>query len=184
MNNTIEESYIKALCKGDQKAFEILFLQYQPKLVFFLHGFIKDNEQARDMAQDIFLSIWNNKEKLAEVKSFKAYIYKMAKNTVCNYYDHIIVNEKFVADQLTHSTETEDTEEIIFANQLQDMIDVTVSQMPPQRKQIYIMSRVEGMSNTEIAEKLNINKRTVENHLTAALADIRKTIRIWIMLFF
>ena len=64
------------------------------------------------------------------------------------------------------------------------MIDVTVSQMPPQRKQIYIMSRVEGMSNTEIAEKLNINKRTVENHLTAALADIRKTIRIWIMLFF
>ncbi|MDD3079276.1 MAG: RNA polymerase sigma-70 factor [Paludibacter sp.] len=184
MNNTIEESYIKALCKGDQKAFEILFLQYQPKLVFFLHGFIKDNEQARDMAQDIFLSIWNNKEKLSEVKSFKAYIYKMAKNTVCNYYDHIIVNEKFVTDQLTHSSEIEDTEETIFANQLQDMIDVTVSQMPPQRKQIYIMSRVEGMSNTEIAERLNINKRTVENHLTAALADIRKTIKTWIILFF
>ncbi len=74
MDNTIEENHIKALCKGDQKAFEILFLLYQPKLVFFLHGFIKDNEQARDMAQDIFLSIWNNKEKLAEVKSFKAYI--------------------------------------------------------------------------------------------------------------
>jgi RNA polymerase sigma-70 factor (ECF subfamily) len=184
MSNTIEESYIKALCKGDQKAFEILFLKYQPKLVFFLHGFIKDKEQARDMAQDIFLSIWNNKEKLDEVKSFKAYIYKMAKNTICNYYDHIIVNEKFVADQLTHSSETEDAEETIFANQLQDMIDATVSQMPPQRKQIFIMSRVEGMSNAEIAEKLNINKRTVENHLTAALADIRKTIKTWIILFF
>lgn len=184
MNNTIEESYIKALCKGDQKAFEILFLQYQPKLVFFLRGFIKDNEQARDMAQDIFLSIWNNKEKLAEVKSIKAYIYKMAKNAVCNYYDHIIVNEKFVANQLTHSSETEDTEETIFANQLQDMIDATVSQMPPRRKQIYIMSRVEEMSNTEIAKRLNINKRTVENHLTVALADIRKTIKTWIILFF
>lgn len=184
MNNKIEESYIKALCKGDQKAFEILFLQYQPKLVFFLYGFIKDNEQARDMAQDVFLSIWNNREKLTEVKSFKAYVYKMAKNAVCNYYDHIIVNDKFVAEQLTHSSDSESTEEIIFANQLQDMIDITVSQMPPQRKQIYMMSRIEGMSNTEIAERLNINKRTVENHLTAALADIRKSIKIWIMFFF
>jgi RNA polymerase sigma-70 factor (ECF subfamily) len=184
MNNNIEESYVKALCKGDQKAFEILFLQYQPKLVFFLYGFIKDNEQARDMAQDIFLSIWNNKEKLAEVKSFKAYVYKMAKNAVCNYYDHIIVNDKFVADQLTHSPDSENTEETIFANQLQEMINMAVSQMPPQRKQIYMMSRIEGMSNTEIAERLNINKRTVENHLTAALADIRKAIKIWIMIFF
>lgn len=183
MNNTIEESYMKALFKGDQKAFEVLFLRYQPKLVLFLQGFIKDNEQARDMAQDIFLSIWNNKEKLAEVKSFKAYIFKMAKNIVCNYYDHIIVSEKFVADQLIQSSGTENTEEIIFANQLQEIIDATISQMPPQRKKIYIMSRVEGFSNTEIAERLNINKRTVENHLTTALADIRKTIKIWIMLF-
>jgi len=152
--------------------------------VIFLHGFIKDNEQARDMAQDIFLNIWNNREKFIEVKSFNAYIYKMAKNTVCNFYDHLIVNEKFVADQLTQPSGTEDIEEIIFANQLQEMIDVTVSQMPPQRKQIYVMSRIEGISNMEIAERLNINKRTVENHLTAALADIRKTIKTWIILFF
>lgn len=183
-NNDIEGSYVKALCKGDQKAFEILFLQYQPKLVFFLRGFIKDNEQVRDMVQDIFLSIWNNKAKLAEVKSFKAYIYKIAKNAVCNYYDHIIVNEKFLAEQLTRPSDAEETEEIIFAKQLQGMIDATVSQMPPQRKQIYIMSRIEGMSNSDIAEKLNINKRTVENHLTAALADIRKVIGIWIILIF
>lgn len=184
MKNTIEESYIKALCKGDIKAFEVLFLHYQPKLIFFLTGFIKDNEQARDMAQDIFLSIWNTKEKLAEVKSFKAYIFKMAKNFVCNYYDHLIVNEKFITEQLSLSVDFENTEETIFANQLQSMIDVTVSRMPPQRKQIYLMSRVEGMNNAEIAEKLNINKRTVENHLTAALADLRKMVSKCVLLFY
>lgn len=183
MKNTIEESYIRALCKGDIKAFEVLFLHYQPKLVFFLNGFIKDNEQARDMAQDIFLSIWDTKEKLIEVKSFKAYIFKMAKNFICNYYDHLIVNEKFVTEQLSHPAALENTEETIFASQLQSMIDATVSRMPPQRKQIYLMSRVDGMNNNEIAEKLKISKRTVENHLTSALADLRKIINTCILLF-
>lgn len=183
MENIIDENRLRSLCEGDQKAFEVFFLLYQPKLVSFLCGFIKDNEHARDIAQDIFLDIWNNKEKLVEVKSLKAYIFKMAKNQICNYYDHIIVNEKFVAMQLNQSSGIEDAEEVIFASQLQNMIDVTISHMPPQRKQIYIMSRVDGLSNTEIAEKLNIKKRTVENHLTAALADIRRTIKTWIILF-
>jgi RNA polymerase sigma-70 factor (ECF subfamily) len=183
MNNTIEENNIKALCKGDQKAFEVLFLYYQPKLVYFLTGFIKDVELARDMAQDVFLSIWNNKEKLSDIKSFKAYIFKIGKNVVCNYFDHLLVTEKFVAEQLTRPADFENTEELIFAQQLQYLIDVTVSQMPAQRKLVYTMSRIEGLSNDEIAKKLSINKRTVENHLTAALADIRKTIMVFIAFF-
>ena len=183
MDVIIEENHIKALSQGDRKAFEVLFLTYYPKLVFFLNGFIKDNEQARDMAQDIFLSIWNQREKLSGVKSFKAYVFKMAKNAVCNYYDHVVVTDKFIADQLAQPAGSENTEETVLASQLQSLIDIAVSQMPPQRKQIFIMSRVDGLSNAEIAEKLNINKRTVENHLTSALADIRKTISLCIMLF-
>lgn len=184
MNNTCEEDNIKALSKGDQRAFEELFLYYQPKLVYFLTGFIKDSEVARDMAQDIFLSVWNNKTKFVEIKSFKAYIFKMGKYAIYNYYDHSLVNEKFVTEQLAHPAYADNTEELIFADQLQSLIDMAVAQMPSQRKLIYTMSRIDGLSNNEIAEKLNINKRTVENHLTAALADIRKTINICITLFF
>lgn len=184
MNNFIEEKYVKALSEGDQKAFEILFLRYHPKLVYFIFGFIKDNEQARDMAQDIFLSIWNSKEKFSQVKSFKAYLFKMAKNVICNYYDHIVVDEKFVTEQLARPIKFENSEDIIIARQLQDMINVAVSQMPPQRKKIYTMSRIDGLSNNEIAKKLDINKRTVENHLTAALADIRKVIKVCLLFLY
>ncbi len=183
MKNAIEENNIKALSKGDQKAFEALFLCYQPKLVYFLTGFLKDSELARDMSQDIFLSIWNNKEKFSEIKSFKAYIFKMGKNAIYNYYDHSLVNEKYVAEQLNCSADFENMEELIFAQQLQSLIDMTVNQMPSQRKLVYTMSRIDGLSNSKIAEKLNINKRTVENHLTIALANIRKTIKIFILLF-
>lgn len=183
MDKIAEENNLKAMVKGEQKAFESLFLFYQPKLIYFLTGFIKDSEMARDMAQDIFLNIWNNRANFSEIKSFKAFIFKMGKNAIYNYFDHTLVNEKYIASQLTQPIDTHNTEEFIYAQQLQELIDITVSQMTPQQKLIYTMSRVDGLSNSEIAEKLNINKRTVENHITAALAEIRKTIKIFILFF-
>jgi len=178
MNAMWEENSMKELSKGDKKSFELLFLHYQPKLVNFLCGFIKDSELARDMSQDIFLSIWNNREKLSEIKSFKAYLFKMGKNAVCNFYDHSLVNNKFEAEQLSRQTDTENIEEALFARELEDLIEIAVCQMPSQRKLIYTMSRIEGVNNSDIAERLHINKRTVENHLTAALADVRKMVKL------
>ena len=71
-------------------------------------------------------------------------------------------------------TETDDTEERLFAQELQQLIELTVKNMPEQRRRVFEMSRKEGLSNEEIAQKLGISKRTVENHITTALAAIRK----------
>jgi len=172
-----EENSMKTLSKGDKRSFELLFLRYQPKLVNFIYGFVKDSELARDMSQDIFLSIWNNREKLSEIKLFKAYLFKMGKNAICNYYDHSLVTEKFEAEQLSRPIDTDNIEDNLFARELEGLIEIAVCQMSPQRKLIYTMSRIEGVNNSEIAERLNINKRTVENHLTAALADVRKKVK-------
>lgn len=183
MDNLSEVKHIEALSRGDRKSFELLFLFYQPKLVYFITGFIKDGELARDMAQDIFLSIWNNREKLLEIKSFKAYLFRMGKNAICNHYDRVLVVEKFEIAQLARPLQTENPEEGLFAEELKTLIEITVSQMPQQRKLIYQMSRTEGLSNDEIALRLNLNKRTVENHLTLALADIRKIIKFCMIIF-
>jgi len=115
VDNTIEKTYVNALSKGDQKAFEVLFLHYYPKLVFFIAGFVKDAELARDMAQDVFLSIWKDKEKFSKIDSFGSYIFKMAKNVVCNYFDHVVVDEKYVTEQLARPYEFGSSEEIVFA---------------------------------------------------------------------
>jgi len=177
MDTKWEENCIQGLSKGDKKSFELLFLHYQPKLVYFLCGFIKDSELARDMSQDVFLSIWNNRDKLSEINSFKAYLFRMGKNAICNYYDHSLVNEKFKDEELSRPVETDNIEESIYARELEESIEIAVCQMPPQRKLIYTMSRIDGLNNSEIAQQLNINKRTVENHITVALADIRKRVK-------
>ena len=183
MDISIEQKNIELISQGNAKAFELIFLYYQPKLVYFLNGFIKDEELSRDMAQDIFLSVWNNREKLPQVASFKAYIFRIGKNAICNHYDHSLVEEKFEIHQLSSPIQIESIEEGLFAKELQVLIEIAVSNMTPQRKIVYQLSRIDGLTNGEIAEKLNINKRTVENHLSAALSEIRKVINCCIIFF-
>lgn len=179
-----ENEYAKALSEGDSGAFEWLFLHYQPKLIAFFTGFVHDDEVARDMAQDIFFSLWTNRVKLSAVRSFSSYLYQMARNALFNYYDHSLVCEKYDAELLFRPLVTDDTEELLFAQELKGLIDLKVEQMPPQRRQIFRMSRVEGLNNDEIAAHLNISKRTVENHLTAALSDLRRMLKIVLLLFY
>lgn len=179
-----EDEYIRALSEGDEKAFELLFLRYQPKLIYFFTGFVHDEEIARDMAQDLFFNLWTNREKLAEVRSFRSYLYRMARNALYNYYDHTLVLEKYDAVQLLAPLSVSDTEEQLFAKELQDFINLKIEQMPPQRQQIFRMSRIEGLDNEEIALRLNISKRTVESHISSALSDLRKMLGIALSLFF
>lgn len=185
MTVDLESKYLKALGEGDHHAFDILFAQYYPKVRFFLMGFVKDEEIARDMAQDIFFKVWINRKTIAGVDSFKSYLFRMAKNMIYDYYEHSLITEKYknkLFEQTQHQY-TDILEEEIFVNELSLLIDMAIEKMPPQRKLIFVKSRKDGLSNEEIAQELHINKRTVENHITQALNDIRKSLASFMSIF-
>ena len=185
MTEAEESTYIQAFSRGNPRAFDMLFLYYQPRLVAFIDGFIKDREEARDMSQDIFLRLWENRDRCGEIHSMKAFLFKTAKFAIYNHYDHLLVNERFVESELLKPVEFDSAEERLFAQELRELIEQTVAQMPEQRRRVFEMSRKEGIPNEEIAERLGISKRTVENHLTTALAALRKVtlwaIMLWLM---
>lgn len=184
VNPPQDKKYVQALAKDDTKAFEILFLYYQPKLIYFLSGFTHNEEVSRDLAQDIFLSVWNNRKKMAYVDSFSSYLFRMAKNALYNYYDHVLVSEKFDKEHCLSGSEFISIEEELFARELQHIINNEIEEMSPQRKKIFRMSRIENLTNEEIADKLNISKRTVENHLTYILSRLRNALKIIKLLFY
>lgn len=171
-----ERKELQAIVSGDIKAFERIFLLYQPKLIFFLKGFLHNEEMSRDMAQDIFMSLWVNREKLAEVQSFSSYLFQIARYNVYNYFDRLLVQEKYTIEQVRQMNEGYSVEEDLFLKELEAYIESAVDRMPPQRGRIFRMSRYDGLTNEEISQQLNISKRTVENHLTAALSDLRKVL--------
>lgn len=183
MEKSLETACLQKLAKGDHRSYEILFLHYHPKIHHFLCGFIKNEEEAFDMAQDIFYKVWTNRQSLGEVASFKAYLFTMARHLIYNHFEHNLVKEKYTVAQLQLHTEYH-LEEEFFAKELSLLIDIVIEQMPEQRRRIFKMSRIEGLTGDEIAARLNINKRTVENQISNALRDLRKALRMILTLFF
>lgn len=184
MDQHIELEYLRRIENDDQKSFDALFMHYQPKLVHFINGFIKDKEAARDLSQDLFLKIWLNRSTLSRISSFKSYLFQMARHAVYDYYDHSLVKEKYEVNQVEFSLTEYSIEADLYAKELELSLDLAVEKMQTQRKLIYNMSRKEGLSNDEIALRLNLNKRTIENQISLALSTLRLITKSVNSLFF
>jgi RNA polymerase sigma-70 factor (ECF subfamily) len=168
---------IQELASGNHSAYKSLFMKYFPKVKYFISHLIKSDVVAEELAQDIFMKIWEHREQLVLIQSFNSYIYRIAKNLSLNYLEHKYIEETYFNN---YQGETEfSIEEEFYAKELELLEQLTVSNMPPQRKAIYEMSRKKGFTNEEIATKLSISKKTVENHLNLALKEIRKTLSLF-----
>lgn len=171
-----EKQLLAEIRRGNEQAFEVLFFRYQPRIVNFLESLTHDREISRDMAQEIFLSVWRDRDRLQQIDTISSYFYQAARYKAYDYFNHLTVSERYADEYLQKAIQDESEEEKIFVRELQTLIDRTVRQLSPQRQRIYRLSREHGLSNQEIALYLGISKRTVENQLTAALAILRKVI--------
>lgn len=181
----IDEGILKRFKEGDHSAFDQIFHSYYNRVKNFIYGLIKSDEDAKEIAQDIFTNLWINRKSIDLNKSFNAYLFISARNLSFNYLKHRTVEKVYINDYLNINKDFDNqTEEFLFAKEINLLIDMTVEKMPIRRKNIYIYSRVKGYSNEEIAEKLHISKKTVENQLSLALKEIRKVIFLFMMLIF
>jgi len=171
----IEHIYLEELALGDLEAFRYFFMAYFPKMKAFINHFVYSEAIAEDLSQDIFEKIWLNREYASNLKSFNSYIYRMAKNMALNYIEHKNIEDNYITSHPTFQSEVT-IEEEIDAKELELIVQLTVEKMPEQCRRVFKMSRIDGLKNIEIAEKLNLSKRTVEAHLNHALKQIKKAI--------
>ncbi len=182
-----EEKYcLQELSAGNRQAFEWLFITWQPKLVDFFSRLLGDVQTASDYAQDVFFDIWTDRRKFKDVDNFSAYLFQMARFKSYNHFDRQAVQQKY-RNVLSHrwggQFPNESSEEKnLFASETEALIWEKVNQMPEKRRKVFIMSRFQGLSNEEIARALGISKRTVENHITTSLAELRKVVKFIVVL--
>lgn len=188
MNPEDEILLIRALTKGDVKAFDKLFSMYGHRIYHFVYGYLKSKESAEDVLQEVFLRIWKNRKSLNPQLSFKAYLFKIAYHSILDNF------EKSYRKQAYKDTLIEEFVTFIPGNEerlnyqlLLERVDRLIDQLPPRQKDILIKRRKEGIPVKEIARHLGIAPKTVENHLTEALKTIQKKLgenNINNMLFF
>ena len=179
-----EKQLLKAISEGDEKAFKTFFLYYYPRIKGFINGLLQSQEEAEDLSQDIFLTLWNNRSSLHTINNLKPYLFRISKNAVYRHIERTLLFRNYQqkeTEKYIPPLESNETDDNIHLKELELLV---VEKMPPQRQKIYKMSRESGMNNEEIARELSINKRTVENHLSQALTDIRKALFITFILFF
>ena len=150
---------------------------------------LKSEEDAKDITQDVFTKLWTKPELWTKVPNPTPYIYTLTKSTTLNFIKHKKVElayqekiiEKSLIDELFQS---EDTLNPIYYKEAQLIIKLVLERLPEQRRMIFEMSRFKHMSNLEIAEKLNISKRTVEHHIYLTLLEMKKIIFFAFFLLF
>lgn len=174
-----EEKYcLQELSQGNKQAYEWLFITWQPRLVSFFYGFLDDEDLAKDYAQDIFYDIWTSRRKFSQVESFSAYLFQMARFKMYNHFDKLAVMSKFRKEMMTVFPFTSNSQETyMYASETEAAIWMTVKRLPAKRRKVFILSRLWGYTNDQIAAELGISKRTVENHITYVLAALRKKIK-------
>jgi RNA polymerase sigma-70 factor (ECF subfamily) len=165
---------IKGLRSGRESAYEQLFKEYYKPLTVFASGYLEDLESGKEVVQDLFVYLYEKRKNLVITTSLKSYLYRSVRNRCLNHIKHQQVRKKHQDQMKPELQESENLEDKIRETELEYMVSQIVDQLPPQCKRIYTMSRVTGLSNREIAEQLEISKRTVETQISNALKVLRE----------
>ncbi len=181
------ESYlIKQLQKGDEKAFEKIFKTYYISLVNYAIGLVSDIETAKDLTEDIFYFIWDNRKIIHISQSLRGYLYKITHNKCLDYLKRQQVKQKHIKEVII-SKKQEEQENILFASfyqpdyfseELELKLKTAIDSLPKQAKIIFIMKRLKGMSYKEISKELNISENTIRKQMSRSLQKIMTALKI------
>lgn len=168
--------------------YEWVFNHYYKDIVYFINSYLYSIEDSQELAQDVFVSIWENREKINTIQ-LKSYIYTIAKHKSINFLKKRISANKYANeirsyDELSLCSLQSDSVDSIFVKEIQESIDNAVESLPEKCKEVFLLSRKEGLKYSEIADKLNISPKTVENHMAKAIRNIRLLMEEHAYIFF
>lgn len=170
----IESEVLYQVSKGDESAFRLLFDEHWQNIYGVAFMLTKSSPIAEDMVQEIFMKLWIKREQLPEVENFRNYLFIVARNYIFSELKKKSTDILFTDHLFEYFHDTKETpERKLLLKEAEQIMAEVIELLPQQQKVVYRMSREEGMSRNEMAERLGIAPNTVRNHLAKALEMIR-----------
>jgi len=168
-----DEQLLSRIKANDETAFQSLFEKYYQLLCYSAYKICADEHKSKDLAQEVFIDIWRRRENLNIHTSFQAFLRRAVFNKAIDY----VRAQRFdFKDYIDLGVAPEKASQNLEMNELKELIHKTTEQLPERCRIIFFMSRFEEMSHKEIAAKLEISEKTIENQITKALKILRKVI--------
>ena len=156
--------------------FDTLFRQHYAALVLYGIKFLRDREQAREIVQEIFIGMYERRKELAIRSNPKSYLFQSVRNRCLNELEKMKTEKKRME---AYGQETQDSytfSDPLEAAEFEARLHTLIDGLPPACRSVFRLSRFEGKTNTEIAQALEISKRTVETQISKALRILRKAL--------
>jgi RNA polymerase sigma-70 factor (family 1) len=172
--NLTDEQLIILIKKDDQQAFAQIYNRYAESLAGFAASKLYSLDDARDIIHDLFVKLWESRGEVYISSNLKSYLFSIVRHRIIDKIRRNITREEYASMVQSLIVPSHDSaEKQVEAKELQESIEKSLNQLPPRVKEIYKLSRDEGLTNHEIAEKLNLSEQTVKNQLSAALKHLR-----------
>jgi RNA polymerase sigma-70 factor (ECF subfamily) len=164
--------------KDDRIAFYNLYERYCRRLFGFVLRYIKQREDAEEIVQEVFVKIWESRHKIDVYSSFEAFLFTVAYNTTVSLLRKRITEQKYLQHlkSLQQPENSPDLIDEIHFNELNEWVQMLLNELTPRQKEIFQLSREEGLSHDEIAKKLDISVNTVKKHITNTLTFLKTKI--------
>jgi RNA polymerase sigma-70 factor (ECF subfamily) len=171
----ISDSYIfRQIKAGDEVAFSRLFDEYYVSLCYFANKFIRDIDASRSVVQQVYVDLWEKREKIDIFWSVKSYMYNSVRNRSI---DYLRKNKNSVSlTDPENDTRQIPFRDLVEESELNELINSSINKLPEKCREIFLLCRFEELKYSEIAQKLNISVKTVEMQIGIALKKLRESL--------
>lgn len=166
-----------------ESQFEKLFKENFPLLCNVAYSVVKDQDQARDIAQQVFIKFWDRRDKVDIEDNIKSYLKRAAVNTAINHLEK--VKKLKLEDDMHNHQIFDDSDEISKEKHIKEVniaVKKAVEELPNKCQTVFSLSRFDGMTNQEIADYLNVSVKAVEKHISKALKELRIKLKPYVNL--
>jgi RNA polymerase sigma-70 factor (ECF subfamily) len=171
-----EPALLRQVAEGDEEAFRQLFNAYQRRIYSYAYKVTASREATEDIIQDVFLEIWNMRHRLTEVENFNAYLHRAAHNKVYRNLQRVAKEELVLRHLKTQGAFADEAGKPLLSKEVAQFIQSLVNKLTPRQREVFLLSREEGLKYEEIAERMGVGFETVKSHLADALKFLRSEI--------